>query len=156
MSTLKIRQASIEDLHELAHLFDQYRQFYEQAPDVALATTFIGDRIKHQQSVVLVAERLVAEDEEKQIVGFCQLYPTFCSVAAAPIAVLYDLFVAQTARKVGAGRALMLAASDYAKQKGFVRLDLSTAKTNVNAQALYESLGWQRDAVFYYYSLETN
>lgn len=148
MSDVEIRQASLVDISEVASLFDAYRQFYEQTPDVALATQFISDRIKNQQSVILVAE-----NAEGEIVGFCQMYPTFCSVEALPVLVLYDLFVSQTARKTGAGRMLMQSASDYAKQHGFIRLDLSTAKTNVNAQALYESLGWVRDAQFYYYSL---
>jgi ribosomal protein S18 acetylase RimI-like enzyme len=150
MADFITRLAMLEDVGQLANLFDQYRQFYEQAPNIALATKFIGERMKNQESVILVAENA------GELIGFCQMYPTFCSVEAAPIVVLYDLFVSQAARKTGAGRALMLVAQDYAKQNGFVRLDLSTAKTNVNAQALYESLGWQRDEVFYHYSLTAN
>ena len=150
MSGVLIRQAGIADVSAVARLFDQYRQFYAQAPDLALATQFIGERIKKQESVILVAE------SDGGIVGFCQLYPTFCSVEAAKVAVLYDLFVAQSARKMGLGAALMLEVQKYAKQNGFARLDLSTAKTNVNAQALYENLGWTRDERFYYYSLAVN
>jgi hypothetical protein len=33
------------------------------------------------------------------------------------------------------------------------RLDLTTARTNTAAQSLYESLQWQRDAVFLTYNL---
>ena len=47
----------------------------------------------------------------------------------------------------------MLAAQDYAKSSGKARLDLSTAKNNYTAQALYESLGYERDDVFYTYNL---
>jgi hypothetical protein len=46
---------------------------------------------------------LVAEDERSALVGFCQLYPSFCSVEAKPIYVLYDLFVIPSARQSGAG-----------------------------------------------------
>ena len=151
MSALEIRQASIADVSAVARLFDQYRQFYVQAPDLALATQFIGERISKQESVIFVAES--GREKDSEIVGFCQLYPTFCSVEAAKIAVLYDLFVAQSARKTGLGAALMLAAQAYAQTQGFARLDLSTAKTNLNAQALYENLGWARDEEFYHYSL---
>ena len=147
MSTVEIRQAKTADIDSVAHLFDQYRQFYGQAPDLALATQFIGERITKQESVIFVAENA------GEIVGFCQLYPTFCSVEAAKIAVLYDLFVAQSARKTGMGAALMLAAQAHAQTQSFARLDLSTAKTNINAQALYENLGWTRDEEFYHYSL---
>ena len=149
MSDVLIRQASLKDVGQVAGLFDAYRQFYAQAPNITLATQFITERIAKQESVILVAE------SDGEIVGFCQLYPTFCSVEAAKIAVLYDLFVAENARKTGLGSALMLAASDYANQHGYTRLDLPTAKTNVNAQALYESLGWVRDAQFYHYSLDS-
>ena len=48
----------------------------------------------------------------------------------------------------------MLATHDYATKNGMARLDLSTAKDNLKAQALYESLGWARDDVFYTYNKE--
>jgi ribosomal protein S18 acetylase RimI-like enzyme len=94
----------------------------------------------------------VAEDETKTIVGFCQLYPTFCSVRAAPTYTLYDLFVIPEARGSGAGRALMLAAEAHGLAAGVARMDLSTARDNTVAQALYESLGWLRDEVFFVYN----
>ena len=147
--TLTIREASFQHLKLLAQLFDSYRQFYEQAPDITLASALIAERMSKQESVILVAE-----NGEKQLIGFCQIYPSFCSVAAVKIGVLYDLFVNTNARKTGAGKALMLAAHEYAKNNGFARLDLSTAKTNFATQALYESLGWVRDEVFYTYSKE--
>ncbi len=142
-----IRLANIRDLDQLAALFDAYRQFYEQPSDIALAKTFITERFNKQESVIFVAE-----NSEGKLIGFCQIYPSFCSVAATKIGVLYDLFVDPTARKTGAGRVLMLAAHEYATNNGMTRLDLSTAKNNLAAQALYESLGWERDDIFYTYS----
>jgi ribosomal protein S18 acetylase RimI-like enzyme len=56
-------------------------------------------------------------------------------------------------RRAGVGRAMMLAAQAFGREAGAVRLDLSTARTNTRAQALYESLGWQRDDVYLTYSL---
>ena len=144
---LSIRKGSIEDLNQLSQLFNQYRQFYEQTSDLPLATQFIAERISKQESVIFVAE-----NNEGELIGFCQIYPSFCSVIAAKVGILYDLFVDSTARKTGAGRALMLAAHEYAVKSGLARLDLSTAKNNYTAQALYESLGWKRDEVFYTYS----
>jgi len=99
--------------------------------------------------VILVAQ---AADATESIVGFCQLYPGFCSVIAQPVYTLYDLYVAPQARQSGAGRALMQAAHEHARQHGFARLDLSTARTNHAAQSLYESLGWVRDEVFLVYN----
>ncbi len=71
---------------------------------------------------------------------------------AKPIYTLYDLFVTPGTRKSGAGRALLLAAHEHARNHGFARLDLSTAKNNQAAQALYESLGWVREEVYFSYS----
>lgn len=144
---LTIRPACIGDLEAFASLFDQYRQFYEQTANIELAKSFIAARLNNKDSAIFVAE-----NSERKLIGFCQIYPSFCSVAAAKIGVLYDLFVDFTARKTGAGRALMLTAHEYAANNGMARLDLSTAKNNLAAQALYESLGWERDEVFYTYS----
>lgn len=145
--SISTRHASHDDLPRIAALFDQYRQFYEQAPDAALARRFIEERFRTGESRLLAAVDACGE-----VVGFCQLYPSFCSVEAAPIYVLYDLFVAPAARKSGAGRALLLAAEALAREEGKARMDLTTARTNHAAQALYASLGWVRDEVFLAYS----
>jgi ribosomal protein S18 acetylase RimI-like enzyme len=142
------RDARQRDIPAIADLFDQYRQFYEQPPNLSLAHAFITERFAKQESVILVAER-----DDAGLIGFCQLYPTFCSVEAKPIYVLYDLFVLATARQSGAGKLLLKAAEARAAADGKARMDLTTAKANKAAQSLYESLGWVRDEVFYSYSL---
>ena len=147
MTTPAIRQATLADIDALAPLFDAYRRFYEQPGDVALAGDFLHERLERNESTILVAEA------DRQLLGFCQLYPTWCSVAAARIFVLYDLFVDPDVRRGGVGRALMRAAQAFARAAGAVRLDLTTARTNTRAQALYESEGWQRDDVFLTYNL---
>jgi ribosomal protein S18 acetylase RimI-like enzyme len=141
------RLATLSDLARIAPLFNAYRQFYEQADDLAVATTFIHDRLANAESVIILAL-----DGAQKAVGFCQLYPTFCSVEAAPIYTLYDLFVSPQARRTGAARALLRAADACAAQTGRVRMDLTTARTNSSAQALYESEGWVQDAVFLTYN----
>lgn len=146
-----VRRATPHDLDALVPLFDAYRRFYEQPADLAHARAFLGARLGHGDSVILVAE---VPGSPGELCGFCQLYPTFCSVAAAPIYVLYDLFVDDTARRGGVGRALMRAAEAHARDTGAARMELSTARSNAKAQALYEFLGWQRDDVFLHYSLD--
>ena len=113
------------------------------------AERFIRAKTENGESVVLVAQA-----SSGALAGFCQLYPSFCSVAAGPIYVLYDLFVALEARRGGVAKALLAAARERARADGKVRMDLTTAKTNLNAQALYESMGWRRDEVFITYTLE--
>jgi len=147
MNALTIRHAGLADLDTLAPLFDAYRRFYEQPGDVAGAAAFLRERLERRESTILLAE------DAGRLAGFCQLYPSWCSVAAARIFVLYDLFVDPAARRGGVGRALMRAAQAFGRAAGAARLDLTTARTNAQAQALYESLGWQRDDVFLAYSL---
>ena len=141
------REAKPSDIAAITELFDRYRQFYEQAPNLPLAQAFIAERLGRQDSVILVAAQ-----DDRDLLGFCQLYPTFCSVEARPIYVLYDLFVLPLARQTGTGRLLLQAAETRAAADGKVRMDLTTAKTNQTAQSLYESLGWVRDDVFFAYS----
>lgn len=144
----RIRRAGADDVEAVARLFDLYRQFYRQPADAVSARRFIADRIARDESVILVAE------SGGELLGFTQLYPTFCSVAAARMFVLYDLFVAPAGRRRGVGRALMQAAAEHARAAGAARLELATAKTNHPAQALYRSLGWVRDEEFDHYSLD--
>jgi ribosomal protein S18 acetylase RimI-like enzyme len=146
MSTIATRPATLADLDAVAALFDAYRQFYEQPPDRALARDYLAERFQRKESVVIVAE-----DADGALIGFTQLYPTFCSVRMAHTFVLYDLFVTPSARGTGAGRALMLAAEAHARQAGAARMELSTARTNKIGQSLYKSVGWKRDDTFLVY-----
>ncbi|MBV8194786.1 MAG: GNAT family N-acetyltransferase [Candidatus Dormibacteraeota bacterium] len=145
---MHIREARDEDLPALGELFDAYRQFYALPGDVKKATGYIGARLVARDSVVLIAV-----DERQQVIGFTQLYPTWCSLLAGPVYVLYDLYVAPAARRGGVGRALLQAAAERGRRDGKLRMTLSTAKTNRVGQALYESTGWQRDDEFYVYNL---
>lgn len=147
MSVITTRIATLADLDNVARLFDAYRQFYQQLPDLALATAFIAERMQRNQSLILLAE-----DNMRQALGFCQLYPTFCSVEAQPIYSLYDLFVLPSGRRGGIGKQLLQAAEEQARAHGMARMDLTTAKTNLPAQSLYEAQGWVRDEVYYAYN----
>jgi ribosomal protein S18 acetylase RimI-like enzyme len=141
-----VRQAGEADLEAVAGLFDLYRQFYRQPSDLERARSYISERMTRRDSVVLVAQ-----SDDGRLTGFCQLYPTYCSLRTARTFVLYDLYVASAARGQGVGRALIRAAEDYARAAGAVRLELSTARDNTPAQRLYESLGWKRDEDFFVY-----
>lgn len=145
---IHVREARSADLPALGGLFDEYRQFYKLPTDVERATAYISARLAAGDSVVLAAE-----DESEQLLGFTQLYPTWCSLLAGPVYVLYDLYVLPRARRRGVARSLLEAAAQRATREGKLRMTLSTAKTNINAQALYESLGWERDEEFYVYNL---
>ena len=145
----KIVKAELKHLEELGRLFNLYRIFYEEEDDIEKATNYITARFKNEDSIIFVSRR-----QDSTLNGFVQLYPSYCSVSTIPILILYDLFVDESERAKGKGRLLMNAARDYAKENGYKRLELSTAKDNYIGQSLYESLGYALDKDFLQYSLE--
>lgn len=144
---MQVTQASLDQLSALAAVFDQYRLFYEQLSDLVAAQEFLKARFHNQDSVIFVAT------DADQIAGFTQLYPSFSSVSMRRIWILNDLFVQPNYRRQGIARLLLNAAEHYARQTGAVRIALSTQISNTSAQALYESLGYTKDIVFYHYAL---
>ncbi len=148
--TFQIRRASGADLRTVAELFDGYRQFYGQSADYPRPEAFLRDRVTNHDSVVFLA----IDPQSGNGLGFVQLYPSFSSVAAQRIWILNDLFVAPAARQRGVGRALLDAARGHGVATGAKRLVLSTAATNREAQALYESYGYKQEDVFLVYKLE--
>ncbi|HEY1015460.1 MAG TPA: GNAT family N-acetyltransferase [Herpetosiphonaceae bacterium] len=143
---MKIIHATPDHLPAVAPLFDAYRQFYRQPPDLPAALEFLGQRLANRESVIFLA---LDGDEP---LGFVQLYPSFSSVSLRRLWILNDLFVAPAARGRGAATALITQACDFARADGAKGLVLETAADNP-AQQLYERLGWQRDTDFYHYSL---
>ena len=147
-ATVTVRLALSSDLDQLAHLFDQYRQFYECPPDLSAAKNWIAENFERGRSTIFAA------GDGHQLAGFTQLYPALCSVDLVEYFVLYDLFVAPSARRQGIARALMNAASEWAEAQGAARLDLETARDNYPGQALYRDLGYELDDVFLKFSLD--
>ena len=131
----------------VAPLFDQYRVFYRQPSDPALAQAFIAERVANRESVIFLA----LQDGEP--VGFTQLYPSFSSVSARRTWILNDLYVVPSCRGQGVGSALLERARAHAQATGAKGLGLQTAVDNLNAQRLYEALGYRREEGFYSYFL---
>jgi ribosomal protein S18 acetylase RimI-like enzyme len=145
---LIIRQATVDDIDLIAPLFDSYRQFYEHAPDLGLARSFLLERFKQNQTVIFLAL-----DSNGTALGFTQLYPSFSSGLARRIFVLNDLFVIPEARRLKVAHLLLRAAAEFGRKVGAARLTLSTAIDNTVAQSLYEFSGWRRDYLFCTYML---
>lgn len=144
---MKIIHAEIAQLAQVADLFDAYRQFYQQASDIAAAQAFIKQRMIEQDSVIFLAV-----DEQGNGLGFTQLYPSFSSVAMKRTWYLNDLYVAPKARKQKVGYHLLEAAQDYAQTTGAAFVKLTTAVDNLQAKALYEQTGYQKVITFDHYT----
>jgi GNAT superfamily N-acetyltransferase len=135
-------------LKELAALFDLYRQFYKQAPDLVGSENFLHQRITNLQSVIFVVVY------NHTMVGFTQLYPLFSSVSVQHSWLLNDLYVLPEQRGIGAATALLQRAQLFAQQTNSKGLALETAIDNP-AQKLYEKLGWQRNTETLHYYWKT-
>ncbi len=142
-----IIRADLQSVDAIAPLFDAYRQFYKQAPDLERARAFITDRLAKAESVIFLAVG------DGSYLGFTQLYPLFSSVGLGRAWLLNDLYVAPASRRQGAGEALLERARQFAEETGALSLALETAVDNVPAQQLYERLGWVRETEFYTYNL---
>ncbi|AEG11784.1 GCN5 family acetyltransferase [Shewanella baltica] len=144
-----ITRADVTHVHEVAVLFNEYRQFYGRRDDVAAAEQFIHARLLDESSVIFIAK-----DNQGLGLGFVQMYPSFSSLRMAPMLILNDVYVTQHARCVGIGRALVQQAASYAKAHNMSYLMLETQQKNQRAQGLYEGLGFVRNQDFYIYELE--
>lgn len=120
-----------------------------QPSDLAAARRFLSDRLTNDESVIFAA-RLAEMDG---LAGFTQLYPTFPSVRMRRVWTLNDLFVAEKARGNGVARALMEAVREFAVSTGAVALELATERDNTVAQALYDSLGYERVEEYLHFAL---
>ena len=143
-----IRTATLADADKITALFNDYRVFYAQASDMQLAHEFITQRLKNNESVVFYAE-----DGQGKALGFTELYPSFSSVSAQRCWILNDLFVSAKARRLGVAKQLMEAAKQFATDSQAKSINLETSADNLHAQALYESLGYEKINGVHFYSL---
>ncbi|MBH5320349.1 GNAT family N-acetyltransferase [Paenibacillus sp. GSMTC-2017] len=144
-----VSQATINDLNDLASLFDLYRVFYGQPSNAEGAKQFLFERFDHAESIIYIARC----SSTNQAIGFTQLYPTFSSISMKRSWVLNDLYVVEEYRKHGVAKKLLEEVKGFAILTGAKGIALSTAPDNKKAQSLYEQLGYVKDDEYYQYFL---
>ncbi|MBM7619135.1 ribosomal protein S18 acetylase RimI-like enzyme [Bacillus tianshenii] len=142
---MTIKRVRLDHLKEAAHLFNLYRVYYDQKSDMEGAVNFLRERISNEESVIFLAY------EQEQAVGFTQLYPTFSSVQMKRTWVLNDLFVQEEYRGHGYGEQLVRQAIEFADSRDAAGVLLETMPDNVNAQRLYEKIGFKKEENYYYF-----
>lgn len=139
------RKATVQDLPQLAELFDQYRIFYHKESDIPAAENFLKDRIQNKDSEIFVAEN------ENKLVGFVQLYPIFSSTRMKRYWLLNDLYVNKHYRGKGFSKELIEEAKELCRSTNACGVLLETGKNNEIGNQLYPSCGFELyDSVNFY------
>ena len=99
-------------------------------------------------------ELFVAEGASKQILGsFSVSYVQHLTHGGARSASFGDIVVRSDSQGLGVGKRMMKFAAQRARERGCYKLMLSSSIRRINAQAFYESLGYERHGFSYLLSL---
>jgi GNAT superfamily N-acetyltransferase len=133
----RIEPVTEAQFEQLLPLIAAYQRFYEVEDtnddrNRAFFTRFIAPS---NDGLLLVAWR------EDDLLGYACLYWHFTSLVPAETVLMNDLFVTETARSQGVGRALIEASADIARNRGAHHLEWATAPNNKTAQRLYNATG---------------
>lgn len=131
------RKVTVNDIDQLAELFDQYRIFYHKDSDVQKAAIFLRERIENKDSAIFVAE------SEGSLAGFVQLYPLFSSTRMKRYWLLNDLFVKEDFRGKRFSKELIEEAKDLARSTNACGILLETGKSNDIGNKLYPGCGFK-------------
>jgi GNAT superfamily N-acetyltransferase len=145
---MEIKKATIENLPELALLFNGYRIFYRKEPDIEGSRQFLKERITKNESEIFVSF------SGTTMTGFTQLYPLFSSARMKKLWLLNDLFVDENFRGRGFSIALIDRAKDLCRESGACGFMLETAKTNSVGNQLYQRVGLELDTEHNIYNWE--
>lgn len=144
--THTIKKAQLEDLEETAVLFNLYRVFYRQQPDLVKSTAFLRERFLNNESDIF----LVIADGKA--VGFVQLYKLFHYTKLQKQWLLSDLFVHPDYRGKGLSVAMIDRSKQWCRETDACGLLLETEKTNDIGNQLYPRCGFTKDDLHNYYN----
>jgi len=143
---VEIAPIAVSELEELLPLIAAYQRFYEvdEIDDVRNRAFFRRFLAPSEDGLLLGAR------SEGQLVGYACLYWHFSSLEACESVLMNDLFVNESARGQGVGRALIEATAAVAREREVPFVEWSTAPDNETAQRLYDSTGAERSEWYSY------
>ena len=106
-----VRRATLEDLNQLAVLFDEYRQFYGASSNLKQSYNFLKQRFENKESVIFIHVK------DDVFTGFVLLYLGFSSVACSNYYILDDVYVTPIYRRQGSARQLIDTAILFARHE---------------------------------------
>jgi GNAT superfamily N-acetyltransferase len=142
---VEVRPARPEEVSELLPLMRAYCDFYESSPTdeglVEMAGTLIADP---EQGALFIARA------GGRAVGYATLGWMWSMLRGARMGYLEDLFVAEEARGKGVADALIEMCADRCRERGMPSLGWLTAPDNHRAQAVYNRIGGESEAMVEY------
>jgi GNAT superfamily N-acetyltransferase len=137
---LEIAPIAAGEYEQLLPLIAAYQRFYEvEDVDDERNRAFFRRFLAPSQVGMLIGAR-----QGDRLVGYACLYWHFSSTEAVETVLMNDLYVDESVRGAGAGRALIEASADVARERGADHLHWATAPDNLTAQRLYDSTGAER------------
>lgn len=137
---LQIAPIEADEYEPLLPLIAAYQRFYEATDiDEERNRAFFRRFLAPSEEGMLLGARRGGE-----LVGYACLYWHYSSTRAVETVLMNDLFVNESVRGHGIGRALIEASAAVARERGAAKLEWSTAPDNHTAQRLYDSTGAER------------
>jgi ribosomal protein S18 acetylase RimI-like enzyme len=148
-SEMKIRLATEADLPVILQLYAQ-RDMEGRALSLEEALPLFREILTSDRQ-----ELFVAEGPDGQILGsFSLSYVQHLTHGGARSVSLGDIVVKSESQRLGVGTRMMTFAAQRARERGCYKLMLSSATRRLNAQAFYESVGYERHGISYLLSLD--
>jgi ribosomal protein S18 acetylase RimI-like enzyme len=133
-----LHRAGSDHLDDVVRLIAEFRDWWgKESPSVDDIREVAARLLDDPQT-----EFLLAYDDSATAVGVCQLRYRLSVWTGSDDCWLEDLFVSESARGGGHGRALVEAAFDSARARGCRRMELDVNEQNESALCFYESLGF--------------
>ena len=137
---MRIWRAGPDDAGVVAGLIAEFGEWWGSSPPPA-------------DEIASSVERIMAGDDgefllgavEDEAAGVCQVRFRWSVWKSAEDCWLEDLYVRETARRSGLGRALVEAALERARERGCRRIELDVNEDNSAARALYEACGFHAE-----------
>ena len=136
-----VRAIRPQELEQALPLIAGYQRFYRAEPDDERNRAYFRRFLAPSDHGLLLGAW-----EGDELVGFATIYWTHSSTRAVDVALMNDLFVSPSHRGTGAGRALIEASAEAARERGCAHLERYTATGNEAAQRLYARMGAERSA----------
>ncbi|HXD55999.1 MAG TPA: GNAT family N-acetyltransferase [Solirubrobacteraceae bacterium] len=140
MTEIRVREATSTDLDALSGLYEQLTgALDEPLPDPPPDPREVLDRILADPARSL----LVAELDGRLVGTVDVLIAPNLTHHAQPWALVENVVVAESARRRGVGRALMLRAIELAREAGCYKVNLISGNERTGAHDFYRSLGFE-------------